>query len=75
MNATELENAMRANKARLALWHLRQARAALRVAETPRALERVRLAIKSTEGACRHADIRHASQYWRARERAEGGDT
>ncbi|WBY18105.1 hypothetical protein PF049_13765 (plasmid) [Erythrobacteraceae bacterium WH01K] len=43
-----------------ALRHLRAARGELRKANCPRALEKVRRAIDSTEGAKRHCDHRCA---------------
>ncbi len=41
----------------LALTHLRQARELLKKAEAPKATGKVRLAISSTEGALRHAEL------------------
>lgn len=45
-------------KTRLALLHLRSARELLAEVGAPKALERVRLAIASAEGAVRHAERR-----------------
>ena len=44
----------------LAISHLKAARTALREADCPRTLAKVRAAIKSADGARRHADHRTA---------------
>ena len=44
----------------LALYHLRRARYALRLADAPRAIAKVRQALASTEGAQRHMHHRMA---------------
>lgn len=46
-----------ADLTRQALGYLRKARQCLKLAGAPHALERVKLAISSTEGAVRHADL------------------
>jgi len=45
-----------------ALFHLRTARSLLKMGEAPKALEKVRAAIRSTEGAYRHAKLRSGKE-------------
>jgi hypothetical protein len=46
-------------KLRRALDHLKEARALVRSSKSPKAYDRIRAAISSTEGALRHARLKH----------------